>query len=95
MKSEVLKYILTIDKLPLKCPSKIDIVQRHVFSKLKWCFSICNISETWIAENVDNEINRYRKWLQIPISGNITHLSLPKKMLGLNIKTAQEIQAQC
>ena len=95
LKSEVLKYILTIDKLPLKCPSKIDIVQRHVFSKLKWCFSICNISETWIAENVDNEINRYRKWLQIPISGNITHLSLPKKMLGLNIKTAQEIQAQC
>ena len=27
-KSEVLKYILTIDKLPLKCRSKIDIVQR-------------------------------------------------------------------
>ena len=96
LKSEVLKYILTIDKLPLKCPSKIDIVQRHVFSKLKWCFSICNISETWVAENIDNEINRYyRKWLQIPISGNITHLSLPKKMLGLNIKTAQQIQAQC
>ena len=94
LKSEVLKYILTIDKLPLKCRSKIDIVQRYVFSKLKWRFSIYNISETWVAENIDNEINRYyRKWLQIPISGNITHLSLPKKMLGFNIKTAQQIQA--
>ena len=72
LKSEVLKYILTIDKLPLKCRSKIDIVQRYVFSKLKGRFSVYNTSET-----------------QIPISGNITHLSLPKKMLGFNIKTAQ------
>ena len=40
-------------------------------------------------------MNRYyRKWLQIPISGNITHLSLSKKMLGFDIKTAQQIQAQ-
>ena len=29
-----------------------------------------------------------------PISGNIAHLSLPKKMLGFNIKTAQQVQAQ-
>ena len=95
MKSEVLKNISTIDKLPLKCRSKIDIVQWYVFSKLKRSFSIDNISETWVAEKIDNEINRYyRKWLQIPISGNITHLSLPKKMLGFDIKTAQKIQAQ-
>ena len=44
LKSEVLEYILTIDKLPHKCRSKIDIVQRYVFSKLTWCFSIYNIS---------------------------------------------------
>ena len=60
-----------------------------MFSKLRWRFSIYNISETWVAENIDNEINRYyRTWLQIPISSNITDLSLPKKMLGFNIKTA-------
>ena len=42
------------------------------------------------------KINRYyRKWLQIPISGNITHLNLTKKMLGYNIKTVQNIHAQC
>ena len=33
--------------------------------------------------------------MQIPISGNITHPSLPKKRLGFNIKTAQQIQTQC
>ena len=67
-----------------------------MFSKLRWRFSIYNISETLVAENIDNEINRYyRTWLQIPISSNITDLSLPKKMLGFNIKTAQQIQAQC
>ena len=43
LKSEILKYILTIDKLPLKCRSKIDIVQRYVFSKLKWRFLTYNI----------------------------------------------------
>ena len=59
LKSEVLKYILTIDKLPRKCRSKIDIVQRYVFSKVKWHFSIYNISETLVAENIYNEINRY------------------------------------
>ena len=60
-----------------------------MFSKLRWRFSIYNISETLVAENIDNEINRYyRTWLQIPISSNITDLSLPKKMLGFNIKTA-------
>ena len=75
LNSEVLKSILTIDKLPLKCSSKIDIVQWYVFSKLKWSFSIYNISKTWVAEDIDNEINRYyRKWLQIPVSSNITHL---------------------
>ena len=90
-----MKYILVIDKLPLKCRSKIDIVQQYVFSKLKWRFLTYNISEIWVAENINNEVNRYRKWLQVPISANITHLSLPKKMLSFNIKTAQQIQAQC
>ena len=59
LKSEVWKYILTIGKLTLKSRSIIDIVQRYVFSKLKWRFSICNTSETWVAENKDNKINRY------------------------------------
>ena len=59
LKCEVLKFILIIDKLPLKCRSKIDIVQRYVFSKLKLRFSIYHISETWVAENIESEINRY------------------------------------
>ena len=48
---ELLKYILTIDKLPLKNPCKINIVQRYAFSKLKWGFSIYKISPTNLLNN--------------------------------------------
>ena len=87
LKSEVLKYILSIDKLPLKCRTKIDIVQRYVFSKIRWSFSIYNISETWVTENIDNEINKYyRKWLQIPISSNLPTLVYQRKCLVSTLK---------
>ena len=49
-----------------------------------------------MSENLDNVINRYyRKWLHFPASGNITHLSLPKNKLGLNIKTLKQIYVEC
>ena len=41
-------------------------------------------------------LNRYyRKWLHFPVSGNITHLSLLKSKLGLNIKTLKQIYVEC
>ena len=59
-------------------------------------FNICNLTETWVAENINNTINKhYRKWLQLPISSNITHLTQPKTKLGLNIKTAKQICIEC
>ena len=87
LKSEVLKCILTINKLPLKCRSKIDIVQRYLFSKLKWRFSNYNISETWIVKNIDNEINRYyRKWLQILSVVILPTLAYQRKCLVSTLK---------
>ena len=71
-------------------------MQRYVFSKLKWRFSVYHLTETWVSENLDNVINPYyRKWLYFPVSGNITHLSLPKNKLGLNIKTLKQIFVEC
>ena len=53
-------------------------------------------SETWFPENLDSHRNRYyRKWLNIPVSRNITHLILPKSKLGLNIETCQQIYVTC
>ena len=96
LKSEVRKYAETIDKLPIKCFHKIEIMQLYVFSKLKWRFSVYHLTETCVSQNLDNVINRYyHKWLQFPVSGNITHLSLPKNKLGLNIKTLKQIYVEC
>ena len=70
-------------------------MQRYVFSKLKSRFSVYHLTETWVSENLDNVIKRYyRKWLHFPVSGNITHLSLPKNKLGLNIKTVKQIYVE-
>ena len=37
----------------------------------------------------------YRKWLNMPISGNISHLHLPTKSLGLNISAAKQVYNNC
>ena len=92
LKNGVRKYVETIEKLPIKSFHQIEIMQRYVFSELKWWFSVYHLTETWVSENLDNVINRYyRKWLHFPVGGNATHLSLPKNKLGLNIKTLKQI----
>ena len=71
-------------------------MQRYVFSKLKSRFSVYHLTETWVSEKLDNVINRYyRKWLHFPVSGNITHLSLPKNKLSLKIKALRQINFEC
>jgi hypothetical protein len=94
---EIWKHIKKIDVLPLHPKNKILIVQRFVFSKIKWSFSIYDLSETWVKQKVDDAIlNRYyRKWLNMPISGNISHLCMPTKCLGLKMSTAKQIYNNC
>ena len=85
-------YITTIDKLPITSLSKISIIQQYVYSKYRWIFSIYELSETWVAENVDNIIKKYvRKWFQLPISANIANLTFPTRKLGINFKFAKTI----
>ena len=64
--------------------------------EIKMAISVYNLSETWISETLNSHVNRYyRKWLNIPVSGNITHLTLPISKLGLSIKTSQQIYVKC
>ena len=94
--STIEEYLQITDQLPLHPPQKIEICQRFIFSKLKWQFSIYNLTETWVAETLDNKFSKfYRRWLQIPVSGNISHLSLPRSKLGLVIKTLKQIYNEC
>ena len=94
--STVEKYLQIADRLPLHSLQKIKICQRFIFSRLKWQFSIYNLTETWVAETLDNKFSKfYRRWLQIPVSGKISHLSLPRSKLGLEIKTLKQIYNEC
>ena len=90
------QYLQVTDRLLLHPLQKIEICQRFIFSKLKWQFSIYNLTETWVAETLDNKFSKfYRRWLQIPVSGNISHLSLPRGKLDLEIKTLKQIYNEC
>ena len=45
---------------------------------------------------MDSIICKYiRKWLQIPISGNISHLKFPKSQLGIDFCSISDIYNQC
>ena len=89
-------YSNRIDVLPIYPLCKIDICQKHVYSQIKWDLSIYYLSETWVKENIDSHLNwLYRKWLQLPISANITHLQMPQSKLGLNITSAKKLHNKC
>ena len=56
-----------------------------------------DLAETWVKQITDDAIlnKYYRKWLNMPISGNISHLRLPIKTLGLNISAAKQVYNNC
>ena len=96
LKDLALSYITTIDRLPLTTQNKLSIVQQYVFSKFRWQFSIYELSETWIHQNIDNIISKYvRKWCQLPACANVEHLSLTLQKLGLDFKFAASLYQQC
>ena len=94
--STIEQYLEITDRLPLHPLQKIEICQRFIFSKLKWQFSIYNLTETWVTETLDIKFSKfYRRWLQIPVSGNVSHFSLPRSKLGFEIKTLKQIYNEC
>ena len=49
------------------------------------------LTKTWVGETLDTKFSKfYHRWLQIPVSGKISHLSLPCSKLGLEIKTLKK-----
>ena len=94
--TEIDQYLQKTNLLPLHPLQKIQICQQFILSKMKWRFSIYDLTETWIIQNIENKFNRfYRKWLQIPVNGNVTHLFLPNTKLGLNMKEVKSVYRAC
>ena len=57
-----------------------------VESSLSWHFTVSNISQTWVKENIDSVVNNYiRRWLEIPISGTLCSVFMTRNKFGLNI----------
>ena len=96
LETELTSYLDKINRLPLHPKNKIRLVCNYVHSKFRWRLSIYNLSETWIIQTLDNKINSMtRRWLQIPRSGNITHLRLPSKSLGMNKQSLSDVSKFC
>ena len=93
---ELQAYLKKIDILPINPFYKIRVVQRYVYSKFCWRFSVYPLTISWVRSHMDSLISKYiRKWLQIPISGNISHLKFPKSQLGIDFCSISDIYNQC
>ena len=68
------------------------IITRSVYSKLRWRFSIYNLSKTWVIQNLDSQIKEYiKRWLLLPPGANTRHFYLPAKYLGLKFSFPSDI----
>ena len=66
-----------IDQLPLHPKYKILLYSRHLRSKISWHFTVADLSNTWVSENLDNTVASYvRKWLKIPGCGTLSNVFL-------------------
>ena len=89
-KSEIISHLedlmSIIDSKPLHPKNKLLLYSRFVLSKLSWHFTISNISQTWVKENIDSVVNSYvRRWLEIPISGTLSTVFMSRNRFGLHI----------
>jgi len=85
-----------IDNKPLHPKNKLLLYSRYVLSKISWHFTVCDLSKTWVIQNIDNKIAQFiRKWLDIPISGTLSNIFLPCNKFGLNICPPSVKFTQC
>ena len=89
-KSEITSLIKdlmsSIDSKPLHPKNKLLLYSRYVLSKVSWHFTVSNISQTWVKENIDSVVNSYiRRWLEILISGTLCSVFMTRNKFGLNI----------
>ena len=51
---------------PLTPLNKLSVIQRYVYSKLRWKFSVYDLTETWVVRNIDNQISKFViLWLRL------------------------------
>ena len=84
--SLVTSMLNIIDSLPLYPNSKVLLCNRYLLSKISWHFTVCDLSKTWIVQNLLNTVSHYiRNWLDLPISSTLSNILLPHEKFGLDI----------
>ena len=67
IKSDLINYVSDVlikcHSLPLTPLNKLSVIQRYVYSKLRWKFSIYDLTETWVVRNIDNQISKFVRLL--------------------------------
>ena len=85
-----------IDLLPLHPKNKCQLYNRYLLSKISWHLTVADLTKTWLSENLDNLVNKYfRSWLDLPISGTLSNVFLPRSKCGLSIQPPSIKHAQC
>ena len=98
-KSELISLVeelmVDIDSKPLHPKNKILLYSRYLLSKLSWHFTVSSVSKTWVTENIDSKVNSYiRKWLDIPISGEIDKLLYEGRVIQSRIGKGRKSEPQ-
>ena len=96
LEKRVISYLTVIDKLPLHPKSKIQILTRYVFSKIRWTLTIYEFPITWLKQKLDSSTLYYiRRWLKFHPGVNTMHLTLPLNQLGAGVTLISELFQKC
>ena len=64
---------------------KFQLYNSHLLSKVSWYLTVADLTKAWVSKNLDNLVNKYfRSWLDLPISGTLSNVFLPRNKCGLN-----------
>ena len=96
LEDKIKNYFEKLDRLPLHPKNKMKIISIYIYSKIKWEFSIYDLSITWVKQHLDSIVkSKVKRWLQLHPGGNFDHLKLPATKLGLNFLLPSDIYDQC
>ena len=86
----------TIDSLPLHPKNKLLLYKRYLLPRISLHLTVCDLSKTWIIQHLDNTVSHcICKWLDLPISSNLSNILLPREKLGLDIILPSTKLTQC
>ena len=85
-----------IDRIPLHPHKKLRIINLYLYSKIRWVFSIYDISCTWVIQSLDSVMKSYvKRWLHLPQGANFNHITLPSSMMGLEFQLPSQVYQYC